>query len=220
MREENRLRALQVRVAWHWRVQSVGRAVDQRRLDRREPCEDPGDGVLEVQPLVDRDLIVARPAGVELAADGADLLLEPPLDVHVEVLELRPEGERAVLDLPPHLGEPVEGLGELGWRQQAGALERAGPGFTGPEVVSPEPPVEGERCGEPFRRGVCGLAESPAPGLQDSSEAMSAMIRRVTSSRRTRSPRRRADENVRGAPMQTRRGWRRGTYNRRPTRAS
>ena len=211
MREKNRLSALQVRVARHRRVEHLGGAVDQRRLDLGEAPADAYDRVLQVQALVDRDLVVARAAGVELARDGADLLLEPALDVRVDVLELRAEGEGPRLQLLPHLSEPAHDLGALGRRQEARPLERAGPGLARGEVVRPEAAVDGQRGREPLRGRIGRLAEAPPPRFHDRSAAMSAMIRRVTSSRVALWPAGPAAANARGTPMRTRRGWRRGT---------
>jgi len=44
-------------------------------------------------------LIVARARGVQPPGRGADQLGQPRLDVHVDVLELHPEGEGAGRDL-------------------------------------------------------------------------------------------------------------------------
>ena len=48
---------------------------------------------------VGRDLVVARARGVQLAADGAGDLRQPPLDRHVDVLVLVVEPERAAVEL-------------------------------------------------------------------------------------------------------------------------
>ena len=57
------------------------------------------DDVAQIEPLVERDLIVAGAARVELAAHRPRQLDEPALDVHVDVFELPPEREAAALDL-------------------------------------------------------------------------------------------------------------------------
>ena len=98
MGEQHRLRALQVGVAGHRRLEMLLGAGQQRRLDLDPPRRLVED-LAEVEPLVERDLIVPGAAGVELAADRPRHLDEPPLDVQVDVLELPPEREGAALEL-------------------------------------------------------------------------------------------------------------------------
>ena len=59
VREHDRLRALQVRVAGHRRRRRLARARDERCLHGAQAVASPRDRVLEVHPLVQRDLIVA-----------------------------------------------------------------------------------------------------------------------------------------------------------------
>ena len=56
------------------------------------------DGIAEPEANVRGDLIVSRPARVQLFPRGADAVREPGLDVHVHVFELDGPGEGAVLD--------------------------------------------------------------------------------------------------------------------------
>jgi len=106
VREQDRLGPLQVRIAGHRRVRRLARARDQGRLHGAQPIARAHDRVLEVHPLVERDLVVARAARVQLAADLADQLDEPPLDVRVDVLELGAERERAGLQLARTASRP------------------------------------------------------------------------------------------------------------------
>ena len=74
--ERDRLRALQMRVAGHERLGLGFGAVDE---DEREPTNR-GQRlvacILDVQAERRRDLVVARSAGVDLAADGPESLLD------------------------------------------------------------------------------------------------------------------------------------------------
>ena len=57
---------------------------------------------------VGRDLVVARAGGVQLAADRAGDLGQPPLDRHVDVLVVGPERELARVELRLDAVEPAE----------------------------------------------------------------------------------------------------------------
>src|SRR5213593_4853168 len=99
MGEQDRLSALQVRIPGHPAVQVLFRASEQRSLDVGDAVIHVAEDVAEIEPLVQRDLVVAGAARMELAAHRARQLDEPPLDVHVDVFELLPEGERAAFEL-------------------------------------------------------------------------------------------------------------------------
>ena len=87
MREEDRLRRLQMRVAGHDRVGVRGApACRARGAARRCRARRPSIGVADVEPQVEGDLIVAAARRVQLAADRADHLDQAPLDRHVDVL--------------------------------------------------------------------------------------------------------------------------------------
>ena len=55
--------------------------------------------VAQIEPHIQGDLIVAAARRVQFAAGAADLLGQPPLDVHVNVFVRRRELELAVVDL-------------------------------------------------------------------------------------------------------------------------
>src|SRR6185369_4010428 len=161
-----------------------------------------------------RDLVVARAPRVQLAADLADHLQQAALDVHVDVLELGTERERAGLQLPPHRREPAHDAIALGVGEQSGPGEGPGPGDAAGDVVGPEPAIEGEGARE-ARRGGIGSGAEPGPrqrlvgGAHGSSAAMSSMIRWVTRPRASR-PGLASWATCRGRPKRTASGWRRG----------
>ena len=157
------LRALHVGVAGHGRVHGLGGARHQRPLHGPEHLAGARGHLLEVEPLVERDLVVARAPGVQLAADLAHQLEEPALDVHVDVLELGPEGERAALQLTPHRVQAGDDPIALGIGEQAGPRQRAGPRHAAHDVVRPQPLIERQRAGE-ARGGRIGGAEPGARG--------------------------------------------------------
>ena len=77
----------------------LGRARDQRLLERRERRIGLVDGVADIEPEVGRDLVVARARGVQPPGGGPDQLAEPALDIHMNVLERALEIEGTLADL-------------------------------------------------------------------------------------------------------------------------
>ena len=118
MSERYRLAALQVGVAGKERV---GLRLGEREHDQRERLDLPSrlrTSIEDVEAERRRDLVVARPAGMDLPADGSEL----PLDRAVHVLVLGQVAGRVERDL----GQPLLDLGELLIREQAGAVEPPG----------------------------------------------------------------------------------------------
>ena len=144
MGEQDRLSALQVRIPGHPAVQVLFRASEQRSLDVGDAVIHVAEDVAEIEPLVQRDLVVAGAARMELAAHRARQLDEPPLDVHVDVFELLPEGERAAFELGADGLQPREQGRELVLADELRPAERPGPRRAAFEVIGPEAAIEGE----------------------------------------------------------------------------
>ncbi len=102
----DRLGVLQVGVAGQGQVEGGGGAVGQGALHVANGLIQPVAGAHDPQPEVGRHLVVAAAAGVELAADRAGDLRQPPLDGRVDVLVIRRDGERAGGELGPHCLQP------------------------------------------------------------------------------------------------------------------
>ena len=206
--EQHGLSALEMRVAGHGRGAVPLGLGEQSRLHAREPFIHVSQDVAQIEALVEGDLVIARPPRVELAAHGPGQLDEPPLHVHVDVLELLAEGKAAALQLALHGFEPGFDLSQLAGLDEPGALEGAGPGEAAANVLRPEPTVEGQGRGEGLGHRIRALREAAAPGLAcartasgrgheasasprradtgrpaSSSAAMWLMMRRVMSSR-------------------------------------
>jgi hypothetical protein len=99
MAEGHRLCRLQMCKSRH-----DGRGMRQRLfreclLQDGEAGVDGVDGVAHPQPEVGGDLVVARARRVQASGSGADQMLQPALDVHVDVFERPLERELAGLDL-------------------------------------------------------------------------------------------------------------------------
>jgi len=105
VREEHRLGALEMRVTGDEHVAVGRRDREQRPLGAAQPRGEVGAGVLEPQPHVGRDLVVAAPGRVQLGR-RRHALGQRLLDVHVHVLELHVPGELAGRDLGEDGVEP------------------------------------------------------------------------------------------------------------------
>ena len=226
--EDDRLGPLQVRVARQRCLHRLGRARGERLLHAAEAGPDARDHLAQVEPLVERDLVVPGAPGVQLSPDVADQLLETPLDVRVDVLELGPEREGARGQLVPNGLEPLHDRVALRRRQEAGLREGLCPRDAAGDVMRPETTVEGERSGEALGGRIGAPGEAPAPELlgrrcgggrglalsgprlHGNSAAMSSMIRRVTWSRTLRRPLAPSSEKQRAGPNLTPSGTRRG----------
>jgi hypothetical protein len=144
MRDQDRLRGAEVRERRHQRVA-------RRRGLRRERVDHAGDGALQqrdpppqVEPQIERNLLVARSAGVQPAPGVAQAFDQQPLDEAVDVFvrsvdeggihsSLLEDGAERFLDLPRFF-----------FRQHARTGQRPRPREAAGDVVLEQPPVETE----------------------------------------------------------------------------
>jgi hypothetical protein len=105
VREQHRLRALEVRVAGYERRRVSARDAAERALQGGQRGVDRVALGAEPEAQVRRDLIVPAPARVELAAERPDHLRQAALDRHVDVLVGALEAEGAGVELVLHARE-------------------------------------------------------------------------------------------------------------------
>ena len=142
--------------------------LDQRVGQRRPARAASAAGVVaQVEPQVGGDLVVAGPAGAQLAAERAELLQQAALErgVHVLVLDRRAEvavGARrlAARRARPSIRPSSSSVEQAGPVQDPGVRPGAG------EVVGRQPPVELHADGQPGQRlgGAAGEPAAPQPG--------------------------------------------------------
>jgi hypothetical protein len=96
VRERDRLRPLQVRVARHQRVHVLARAFEERGLEIVERVVDRVDRVEREEAERERDLVVAAAGGVERAGHLAEPLAQAQLDGAVDVFGVLRPDEAAV----------------------------------------------------------------------------------------------------------------------------
>ena len=184
---------------------------------------EPDDRVVELvdrppQPEaeVGRDLVVPRPAGVELAGERTDPGGERRLEVEVDVLERRVPGKRSGLDLGTEPVEPPDEGGDLVVRQQPGSSEPADVGQRTGQVVERERRIDLDRAGEVGDTRIVRLTEPPAPELHRPSRRVGRhRIRRASRGTVSREP-----APVSGRPSSRRAGSGRATTARRRSAAS
>ena len=106
MREEDRLRTLQVRVARHDHVGIALRRFDERTLQVSDAAEHGECLPAHIEVRVERDLVIAAARRVQSAARLANGVGQALLDVHVNVFERNGEVEIAVLDFLQDIAQP------------------------------------------------------------------------------------------------------------------
>ncbi len=166
MRQQHRLRVLQVGAAGQHRAGVLGGLGDEGVDDVEDTGDDAAVGVAQPHPEQRGNLVVAGAPGAQLAAQlGADSVQQPAFEggVHVFVVDHRLEGARR------HVGgqhvqareHPVQFL--VG--EQSGAVEHAGVGARAGDVVGRQAPVEvGRQAQRGHRLGWAG-GEPAAPEL-------------------------------------------------------
>ena len=87
VREQNRLGALQMRVAGHNKIDMLFGEIDERRLQFLELRRRLAGLFFDVKPEVERNLVVAAARRVQLRAGVADFFDERALDIHMRVLK-------------------------------------------------------------------------------------------------------------------------------------
>ena len=120
MGERDRLRALQMGVAGHHGVEMAMGERDQRAAEFPGEPDHLGQFVAEIEPQIERDLVVARSRGMELAPRRADPLGQAALDREMDILVGEREAEAAGIDLALDRAQAGDDLGGLGAAQQAG----------------------------------------------------------------------------------------------------
>jgi hypothetical protein len=160
--EQDRLGVLQVGPARHGHA-VVGLGLLHQRVDGGQHAagDDPGV-VAQEHPAQRGHLVVARPAGAELAAQlGSGALDQAALQrtVHVLIGFRRHVGARGDVLIQP--GEGGEHAFQLGVVQQAGLVQHAGVRLGAGDVVAGQPPVEVRGLAQ-RRQGIGGAAGEPA----------------------------------------------------------
>ena len=145
VRQVDGLRALQVRLAGEAPVEMLLGALQQHLQQLDEQLLGAERVGAHEEREVGGHLVVARARGVELAADRPDQLDQPPLDRHVDVLVVRPDLERVLVDLLADRGQAALYLAQVLARDDVARGKHPGVGARLLEVVRSQPVVERHR---------------------------------------------------------------------------
>ena len=125
MREQDRLRVLEMGHARRRRVADALRLLDQRSLQLGDTTRDLPGMVAKVEPQVCRDLVVAAASRTQLAAEHADPLEQAPLECGVHVLVLGSGPEETVPGVVVELVERDDDAAQLVVVEQPCAVQHA-----------------------------------------------------------------------------------------------
>ncbi len=158
VRHEHRHRAPQVRVRRHQRIAGLLGLIGERRDGRAQSFLEQRNAAAQIQPQVDRDLLVARSAGVQTTAGIADARHQLPLDKPVHVLVVAVDPRRILAALLENRGERLGDRPAVRGLEHAGARQRFGPRQAAGHVVFEKTAIERERHAEVergrIRRGI------------------------------------------------------------------
>ena len=87
MGKEHRLRPLQMSVARHHHLLIPTSQAQQRPLHATQPSHRLADYLTGVEAHIQRDLVIAGAPGVQAPCCRTNELVQPPLDVHVQVFQ-------------------------------------------------------------------------------------------------------------------------------------
>ena len=148
MRDENRLRRPEVRERGHQRVAGVRRLARERGDTGRHAALQQRDAPSQIEPEIDRDLLVARSAGVETPPGVAEPLDEQPLDEAMDVFVGAVDEGRIRSSAIQDVGERRFDLARFVARDDAGVRQRARPRGAPLHVVLEEASIEAKRGAE------------------------------------------------------------------------
>ena len=163
MRDQHRLRTPQVRVRGHQRTACALRLIGACRNHLRQRLLQQRNAPAQVQPQVERHLLVARSTGVQSPARLADFFDELALDEAVDVFVGSRDIRGIAASLLENLLEPFPDRRRILLRQHTGGAERLGPGEAARHVVCKERAVEAEGDLEVERRWIGRRIETAGP---------------------------------------------------------
>ena len=165
MRGQDRLGTLHVGIAGQDHV-GIGIApADQRPLHVGQPLINFVNRLADPQPKVGRDLIVATPGRVQLAADVAEAIRQGLLDVHVDVFQFRAEREASLLNFPAYLAQGLLNLPAFIGREQANFGQHLGVGRRTLDVLRKQTAIEAHAFGELLNTAIGRHVKNTAPCL-------------------------------------------------------
>ena len=143
-------------------VDVAPREPNQRGAKFGDQRDHAGQLVAQIQPQVERDLIVARTPGMQLAPGLANQRDQPALDREMDVFIGNVEFEDAALDLIFDTLESADDRTHFAGLEQADLREHLRMRDRSANIVPKKPPVERQRRGECFDLGQTAARKSSA----------------------------------------------------------
>jgi len=165
VRKEDRLGPLQVSIARHGDRAMRFRLGHQHALALLKPLRKIFQLTAQVEPDVQRDLVVATASRVQFAPQGANQLREPPFNRHVNVFVLRRKFKSAPIQLGLDCFEGPHDRPSLARLQDPRLLQGLAVGDAALDVLRVQPAIDGHRSGEGFDETVRRFPKSTTPGL-------------------------------------------------------
>ena len=163
VRQQDGLRVLHVREAGHDGALVFVGFLHQRGLERADLLHQVVDLVAQIQPDVERDLVVAAAGCVNARALGTERFGQRGLDVHVDVFQLDLELHFAFCD-PAFQDRELAADGVGGFlRDDPGGAEHGGVRHAAGDIVFVEAFIVGNGLGEVLDAALSLFGESAAP---------------------------------------------------------
>jgi len=147
----------------HHGVVVLARHVEQGLHHVHELGGDRVNLIAQPQADIQRDLLIAAAAGVDLVGDGAHALLELADDEGVDIFVGRPFIEGGLKGVHSHLLKALLELCAFAAGENAGALQRARKSLRAAAIGVNQPAVKMERTGKAFKDGGRSSFESSTP---------------------------------------------------------
>ncbi len=165
MGQPNRLGLLEVRVPGQENLHRLLCPIEKDLVQPKDLPPDFIDDLPQIQTHVESHLIVPAARGVELSSHVTDLLDEPRLDIHVDVLELRGKLEPSRPDLPGDFSQPFLDALRVPWRENPLMGKHPRVGNASQDILPEQPLIERDRLGEPLHLGRRLLPETAGPAF-------------------------------------------------------
>ena len=145
MSQQHRLGPLKVGISGQDDVDGLTSLLQERPLKPLEAKGDPLKVVAEIQPEVQRHLIVSTASGVQFSADGTDEFRDSTFHGHVNVLVRIREGEPTFPQLRSDAPEPAHEQTAFRPGENLGFFQSLTMGETAQNVIFEQVSVEGKR---------------------------------------------------------------------------
>jgi len=163
VRKGDGLGALEVGVAGHEGAGMLSRNSREGFEEANDRGQQFGHAPLEVEPLVERDLVIAAPSGMHLAARIPEPVGEDAFDERMDVLGAGIDLERSRFELCCDLFKFRHNGRGLGRRNDAGRAEHARMGDAAGDVVEGHAGIDIDRCFKGDGRGIRSFCEASVP---------------------------------------------------------